>query len=176
MSHAPNFLSVPSPVLLPHATHSAFTSGRKIPPARADTDGIAGARSASLNTKLYPNPNDELPKSFTNWYATRFPRPVLMKPFAKKNASAMSHGIGSPNPENAAAKVRVLVRTETPNPNIATAPRGKGCVIMPTIVPRKIASSCHALRLTPAGTGENQSITPIAIEASKGFIDAPCHG
>lgn len=31
------------------------------------------------------------------WYATRLPRPVLMKPLAKKKARAMSHGMGSPN-------------------------------------------------------------------------------
>ena len=99
-----------------------------------------------------------------------------MKPLAKKKARAMSQGMGSPKPENAAAKGRGLVRTETPNPNIATAPRGKGCVIMPTIVPRKIASSCHALRFTPAGTGENQRITPVAMEAISGFMAAPCHG
>lgn len=98
-----------------------------------------------------------------------------MNPFAKKNARAMSHGIGSPNPENAPAKVRVLVRTETPRPNIATAPSGSGCVIMPTMVPKKIASSCHALLETPSGTGRNHTITPVAIEARRGFMDAPCH-
>lgn len=100
----------------------------------------------------------------------------MIKPLAKKKARAMSQGMGSPKPENAAAKGSVLVRTETPNPNIATAPRGKGCVIMPTIVPKKIASSCHALRFTPAGTGENQRITPVAMEAISGFMEAPCHG
>lgn len=98
-----------------------------------------------------------------------------MNPFAKKNASAMSQGIGSPNPENAPAKVRVLVRTETPRPNIATAPSGSGCVMMPTMVAKKIASSCHALLETPSGTGRNQTITPVAIEARRGFMDAPCH-
>lgn len=49
-----------------------------------------------------------------------------MKPRAKKKARAMSHGIGSPKAENAAVNVRVLVRTEAPNPNRATAPRGSG--------------------------------------------------
>ena len=99
-----------------------------------------------------------------------------MNPLAKKNARQMSHGIGSPNPENAAAKGRVLVRTETPRPRMATAPSGSGCVMMPTMVPRKIARSCHAFRETPAGTGENQIRTPVAMEASKGFMAAPCHG
>lgn len=99
-----------------------------------------------------------------------------MNPLAKKNASAISHGIGSPKAENAAEKVRVLVRTEAPNPNNATAPRGSGWVMIPTIVARKIASSCHAFLETPEGTGTNQIIIPVAIEASRGLIAAPCHG
>lgn len=96
-----------------------------------------------------------------------------MNPLAKKNAKQMSQGIGSPKPENAATKGKVLVRTETPKPKIATAPSGSGCVMMPTIVPRKMASNCHALRETPSGTGTNQRMTPVAMEASKGFIAAP---
>ncbi|WCJ36894.1 hypothetical protein M5689_018066 [Euphorbia peplus] len=48
--------------------------------------------------------------------------------------------------------------------------------MIPTIVARKIASSCHAGFVTPAGTGTNQRMTPVAIEASNGFIAAPCHG
>lgn len=47
---------------------------------------------------------------------------------------------------------------------------------MPTIVARKMASSCQAFRETPEGTGTNQRMTPMAIDASKGFIAAPCHG
>lgn len=67
INHDPNRRSVPSPALLPQATQSDFTNGRNIPPALADTEGIAGANKASLNTKLYPNPNDELPNRETNW-------------------------------------------------------------------------------------------------------------
>jgi hypothetical protein len=48
--------------------------------------------------------------------------------------------------------------------------------MIPTIVARKIASSCHAFRDTPAGTGTNQRMTPVAMEAIRGFIAAPCHG
>lgn len=47
---------------------------------------------------------------------------------------------------------------------------------MPTIVARKMESNCHALRVTPDGTGTNQRITPVAIEANSGFNAAPCHG
>lgn len=176
INQAPSRSSVPSPTLLPHATQSDLTNGRKIPPALADTDGMAGASKASLKTKLYPNPNDELPKSRTNWYAMRLPSPVLMKPLAKKKASAMSHGIGSPKAEKAAAKVRVFVSTEAPRPRSATAPSGSGCVMMPTMVARKIASSCHAFLETPAGSGTNHRMTPVATAAAIGFSAAPCHG
>ena len=47
---------------------------------------------------------------------------------------------------------------------------------MPTIVARNMESSCHALRETPDGTGTNQRITPVAIDAINGFNAAPCHG
>ena len=45
---------------------------------------------------------------------------------AKKKASAMSHGIGSPKAENAMANVSVLVSTEAPRSSRATAPRETG--------------------------------------------------
>lgn len=116
------------------------------------------------------------PKRETKWYARRLPRPVLMNPRAKKKASAISQGMGSPKAENAAEKVRVLVRTDAPRPINATAPRGRGWVMMPTMVARKIARSCHALRATPAGAGMNQIRTPVRIDAAKGLRAAPCHG
>lgn len=106
----------------------------------------------------------------------RLPSPVLIKPLAKKKASAISHGIGSPKAEKAAAKVRVLVSTDAPRPRSATAPSGSGCVMMPTMVARKIASSCHAFLETPAGCGTNHRMTPVAIAAASGFSAAPCHG
>lgn len=99
-----------------------------------------------------------------------------MKPRAKKKARAMSHGIGSPKAEKAAANDSVLVRTEAPSPMRATAPSGSGCVMIPTIVARKMASNCHAFRETPDGTGTNQRTIPVAIDASNGFMAAPCHG
>ena len=100
----------------------------------------------------------------------------MINPRAKKNASAINQGIGSPNAEKAAEKGRVFVSTEAPKPIKATAPSGKGCVMIPTIVARKIASSCQAGFVTPEGTGTNQRMTPVAIDASNGFIAAPCHG
>lgn len=99
-----------------------------------------------------------------------------MNPLAKKKARAISHGIGSPKAEKAAEKVRVLVTTEAPRPMSATAPSGSGWVMIPTMVARKIASSCQAFLETPAGVGTNQRITPVAIDAISGFIEAPCHG
>lgn len=100
----------------------------------------------------------------------------MINPRAKKNASAINQGIGSPNAEKAAEKGRVFVSTEAPKPIKATAPSGKGCVMIPTIVARKIASSCQAGFVTPEGTGTNQRMTPVAMDASKGFMAAPCHG
>ncbi|KAI4386255.1 hypothetical protein MLD38_004201 [Melastoma candidum] len=84
--------------------------------------------------------------------------------------------MGSPNAEKAAAKVSVLVSTEAPRPMSATAPRGRGWVIIPTTVARNIERSCHALRETPDGTGTNHRMTPVAMEASRGLMAAPCQG
>lgn len=67
MSQAPNFFSEPSPALLPQARQRALTRGKKIPPALAETEGIAGAKIASLNTREYPRPRLVDPKSLTNW-------------------------------------------------------------------------------------------------------------
>ncbi|KAE8056280.1 hypothetical protein FH972_013066 [Carpinus fangiana] len=78
----------------------------------------------------------------------------------KKKASAMSQGIGSPKAEKAAVKVSVLVSTNAPKPIKATTPRGKGCVMISTMVARKMASNCHALHDTPDGIGMNKRITP----------------
>lgn len=100
----------------------------------------------------------------------------MINPRAKKKASAISHGIGSPKAENAAEKVKVLVKTEAPRPNRATAPNGKGWVIIPTMVAKKMESNCQAIRDTPSGAGTNHRITPVAIDAMSGLMEAPCHG
>merc|ERR1711959_644952 len=47
MTYAPSLLSVPFSGSEPQARQSALASGMKIPPARAATEGMAGARSAS---------------------------------------------------------------------------------------------------------------------------------
>lgn len=99
-----------------------------------------------------------------------------MKPLAKKKARAMSQGIGSPKAEKAAAKVRVLVRTQAPRPMRATAPRGRGWVMIPTMVDRKMERSCQAILVTPVGGGMNHRIIPVAMEAIRGCMEAPCHG
>lgn len=100
----------------------------------------------------------------------------MINPRAKKKANAISHGMGSPKAENAAAKVSVFVRTEAPRPIKATAPKGNGCVMIPTIVAKKMESNCHAILETPEGGGRNQIITPVAMEAMSGLMAAPCHG
>lgn len=48
--------------------------------------------------------------------------------------------------------------------------------MIPTIVARKMESSCHAFWVTPAGTGISQRMIPVAIEASNGAIAAPAVG
>lgn len=84
--------------------------------------------------------------------------------------------MGSPKAENAAAKARVFVKTEVPRPIKATAPKGSGCVMIPTMVAKKMESNCHAILETPEGGGRNQIITPVAMEAMNGLMAAPCHG
>ena len=51
ITKAPIFFSVPFSGSEPHARHSALASGRKSPPARAATDGMAGASRASAATR-----------------------------------------------------------------------------------------------------------------------------
>ena len=106
-------------------------------------------------------------------YAIREPRPDLMNPPDSQKAMAMSQGISEANAENAAAKVSVLVTMAAPRPSIATAPSGSGLVMMPTIVPRKIASRCQACGRTPAGAGQNQTAAARPTEMPRFFMSAP---
>ena len=62
-----------------------------MPPARAATEGMAGANNASAKTRLYVRPNVVLPNRDTMLYAIREPRPDLMKPPDNQNAIAISH-------------------------------------------------------------------------------------
>lgn len=62
-----------------------------MPPARAATEGMAGASSASAKTRLYARPSVVLPKTETIAYATRLPSPDFMKPFDSQKAMAISH-------------------------------------------------------------------------------------
>ena len=83
------------------------------------------------------------------------------------------HGISLENAEKAAEKVSVFVSIVAPKPSMATAPRGRGWVMMPTMVPRKMASRCHACAFTPAGGGRNHTTTATATEMPKFFMSAP---
>ncbi len=170
-------------------------------PARAATEGMAGASRASANTRLYVRPKVVLPKRETMPYAIRLPRPDLMKPPDSQKAMAINHlsgaktrsladcrqhlrcqialshidsyGISLEKALKAAAKVRVLVSIVAPSPIIATAPKGSGLVMIPTIVPRKMASRCHAGSVTPDGGGMNQITTARPTEMPKFFMSAP---
>ena len=61
-----------------------------------------------------------------------------------------TYGISLEKALNAAPKGSTLVSMVAPRPSMATAPKGSGCVMMPTIVDRNIASKCHACAVTPA--------------------------
>ena len=84
-----------------------------------------------------------------------------------------SYGISLEKALKAAAKVKVLVNIVAPSPIIATAPKGNGLVMIPTIVPRKMASRCHAGSVTPAGGGMNQIAIARPTERPKFFMSAP---
>lgn len=96
-----------------------------------------------------------------------------MNPRAKKNAMAINHGISDENAEKAAANGNKPVVIETPNPIIATAPNGNGCVIIPTIVPTNTANKCHACVVTPVGAGQIHISKPAKKEYPKFFAFAP---
>lgn len=84
-----------------------------------------------------------------------------------------TYGISLAKAEKAAGNVRTLVIIEAPRPSIATAPRGRGCVMMPTMVPRKMASRCHACSATPAGGGTNQTMVAMLTQMPRFFMSAP---
>mmetsp|Transcript_31658 Transcript_31658/g.57526 ORF Transcript_31658/g.57526 Transcript_31658/m.57526 type:complete len:210 (-) Transcript_31658:28-657(-) len=86
---------------------------------------------------------------------------------------AMSQGISLAKALKASGKVRTLVSMAAPRPRTATAPRGRGVVIIPTMVPIKTASKCQALRLTPAGAGQNQMAMAIPTQVARSFMLAP---
>lgn len=66
-----------------------------------------------------------------------------------KRLCLRTYGISLENALKAAPNVRVLVSMVAPRPSMATAPRGRGCVIIPTIVAKKMARRCQAWGVTP---------------------------
>ena len=54
--------------------------GMKMPPARAEVEGMAGASSVSAMFKPMARPSVLLPMAFTKRLAMRCPRPVFSKP------------------------------------------------------------------------------------------------
>mmetsp|Transcript_17274 Transcript_17274/g.23871 ORF Transcript_17274/g.23871 Transcript_17274/m.23871 type:complete len:196 (-) Transcript_17274:78-665(-) len=96
-----------------------------------------------------------------------------MNPRAKKKAMAINQGISLAKALKAAANVSTFVAIATPRPIMATAPRGSGVVIIPTIVARKIERSFQAATGIPAGTGKNQITHPTATAAAIGPGFAP---
>ena len=91
-----------------------------------------------------------------------------------------THGISLAKALKAAAKVRVLVSMAAPRPSMATAPRGRGCVMMPTMVPRKTASRRQACKAQAKASGGllagaasqcNKSKLPEAGASASGYTD-----
>ena len=66
-----------------------------------------------------------------------------------------------------------MVIMDAPRPSIATAPRGKGWVMMPAMVPRKMERRCHAWRVTPVGGGMNHMPEVMATQMASFFRSAP---
>jgi len=77
-----------------------------------------------------------------------------------------SHGISLEKALKAAPKVRTLVSIVIPRPSMATAPRGSGCVMIPTMVARKMASRCHAWDVTPVRPTNFQNLTQTRVPAA----------
>lgn len=84
-----------------------------------------------------------------------------------------AHGISEEKALKAWVKVSVLVSMLAPRPSMATAPRGSGLVMMPTMVPMNTASRCHAWRVTPTGGGMNQISAAMPTEMPRFFMLAP---
>lgn len=68
------------PGKLPLAAESDLMMGMKMPPARAEVEGMAGASRASATLRPYDRPNVLLPNAFTKTLAIRSPSPVFSKP------------------------------------------------------------------------------------------------
>lgn len=96
-----------------------------------------------------------------------------MNPPDSQKAMAINQGISLAKALNAAAKVRVLVIMVAPRPSMATAPRGRGWVMMPAMVPKKMERRCQAGRVTPAGGGMNQRAVERATQMASFFRSAP---
>ena len=84
-----------------------------------------------------------------------------------------THGISLENALNACAKVKVLVNMLAASPIMATAPSGRGLVMIPTMVPRKMARRCHAFNVTPEGGGMNHTMAARATDIPRFFMSAP---
>lgn len=95
------------------------------------------------------------------------------EPQTSNSARPVTYGISLEKALNAAANVKVLVSMVAPSPIIATAPKGRGFVMIPTMVPRNMARRCHAGMVTPEGGGTNHTATASPTEMPKFFMSAP---
>mmetsp|Transcript_32861 Transcript_32861/g.72587 ORF Transcript_32861/g.72587 Transcript_32861/m.72587 type:complete len:217 (+) Transcript_32861:1810-2460(+) len=170
----PIFLRESSPALLPAADDNDLMMGMKIPPARAEVEGMAGARTHSATLRPRVRPSVLLPMAWTKMFAMRSPSPVFSKPLAKKNETTMSQMTSLVMAEKACAKVRVLVTRVTVTAMKAQAPTGRGSRINPKIVDAKMASNDQPCSEMPAGMGiKNRIASPTAIACNAGTIFTP---
>jgi hypothetical protein len=122
--------------------------GTKIPPARAEVEGMAGAINASATLRPYDKPSVFFPNAFTNIVAMRSPRPVFSNPLAKKNDTTISQMISLVIAEKACWNDSVLVASVTVTAINAQAPTGRGSRTNPRMVETKIANRLQPYRLT----------------------------
>ena len=100
--------------------------------------------------------------------AIRRPSPVFTTPREMKNAHSTSQTSGSAYPPSACAGAIVPVSATAATPTSTIAPPGIGRTIDPTMVPRKIARSRHALGVIPSGTGASRTAETVAMAGPSG--------
>mmetsp|Transcript_26049 Transcript_26049/g.66254 ORF Transcript_26049/g.66254 Transcript_26049/m.66254 type:complete len:277 (+) Transcript_26049:2006-2836(+) len=158
----------------PDAADSDLMMGMKMPPARADVEGMAGASRVSATLSPTARPSVDLPMALTNMLAMRSPSPVFSKPLAKKKDTTMSQMTSLVMALNACAKVSVFVARVTVTAMKAHAPTGRGSSTRPRMVVTKIDSSVHPCVVMPSGMGIRKRIArPTARAWRAGMIFTP---
>ena len=80
------------PGSLPADFDSEIIIGLKMPPARADVEGMAGQIRVSASDSPYDRPRVDLPNHLTNMLAIRSPSPVFSNPAGEAAVGLMQLG------------------------------------------------------------------------------------